>query len=338
MDTDGPGGGSRSGLDATLHPNVFSSRDIKRALLQWEQGHVLAGVPVYWAAPNGHDEITKLTTDEDHEEADVTDRAAYTRPRLSVTLWDEVDVAVDPDVAARSVMSDTGWAIVTSQTCDIQATGPGERHTHVQVSPVVQLGGQMSAERLKVAKAGMVLELVHLPQFEEDGEWFADLRISLPVSKGVLVGRTPRRAFATTGMANEFSERVAAKIRRPALHDAVDDPLRRTLRETIRQAVDSHKDWPDEVEQFRIQVTVGDRLRPKEVHIWVICFTCLSPADRADLKEWKRSVTRNFRRQTDGCELRVRFTTVDRLSVRDYRDYRDSVFMHVPELGGIAFW
>lgn len=229
----------RRGLDATLHPDAFQDRGIKQSLRIWEQGHILAGVPVFWVAPEGHDQVTNSIAAEDDEGVDRPGRVISAEPTLCVTVWDEVDAAVDPDdVGARPAMSDEGWAIVTSQTCDIQATGPGERHTHVQVSPVVRLDGQISAERLKAARAGMVRELVHLADFDEDGDWFADLRISLPVSKGVLLGRTPRAAFATTDMANKFSERVAAKIRRPALHDAVDDPLRKSLREAIRKAVD----------------------------------------------------------------------------------------------------
>lgn len=326
----------RCGLDATLHPNAFQDRGIKQSLRIWEQGHILAGVPVFWVAPEGHDQVTNSVVAEDDEGVDRPGRVISAEPTLRVTVWDEVDVAVDPDdVGAPPAMSDDGWAIVTSQTCDIQATGPGERHTHVQVSPVVRLDGQISAERLKAARAGKVRELVHLADFDEDGDWFADLRISLPVSKGVLLSRTPRAAFATTDMANKFSERVAAKIRRPALHDAVDDPLRKSLREAIRQAVGASETWTTEVEQFRIQVSEGDRLRPKALLVLVICFTALDPVGRRHLQDWKASVSKHFKRESGGCALRIRFDTVDRLCVRDYRD---SAFIDVPELGGGAFW
>jgi len=343
----------RVGLDGTLQRDALLHRALNRVLSTWEQGHILAGVPIAWVAPNGVDPVTGLysptNTDSVGSEAkfagqrddpkegatgphDSDDRVAA---RLPVVVWDEIDVAADDPAVAGAAMSESGFAIITSQTCDIQATGPGSRHTHVQVSPVVRLDHEMNPDRLKAAKNGTVVELVHLPDFAEHGDWFADLRLSLPVSKGVLATQVPRKAFPSGSAAQHFAERVAVKTRRPALHNAIDTVLRESLRDIVTAAMSGDDDWPTQIEQFRIQVSAGDRLEPASVTILVICFAKLGIRERKALKEWRRKIARQFRRATTGCEIRLRFTTIDQLGVRDYRD---SVFMHVPALAGSVFW
>ena len=72
---------------------------------------------------------------------------------------------------------------------------------------------------------------MHVPDVPTPGEWAADLRISLPVSKAVLLRQSRVHGFREQHQTLEFAERVAAKTRRPALHDAIADGLVPRLRE-----------------------------------------------------------------------------------------------------------
>lgn len=352
---------TRAGLDAVIDPAVLEKRSTKQALSRWRQGSLLAGVPIVWAAVDGYDELTNLTTRADtddltqdkagdlegHDETqgkndelsggpEVEGAANGGSPvldRLPVAVWDEQDVLATPGV--ERALSEEGWAIVTSQTCDIGSTGPGARHPVVQVSPVVSMTGT-NPQRLADAKRGTVTELVHLPNFPAAGDWFVDLRISIPVGKGVLMEREPIPGFATDAEANQFSERVALKFRRAALHDAIHEVLRPSLCRAVADGVEAGHSWPDDIEQFRVLVRKGDRLKPENVAVVAVCYQKLSTFDRVALRTWRMSIMRTFKRSADGCQLgAVMFTTVDTMNVRDYRD---SLFMSVPELGGSVFW
>src|SRR5206468_2164638 len=78
------------------------------------------------------------------------------------------------------------WAVITSQTCDVVASGPGGRHPTVQVSPLVNLDGA-DPNKITGIRRNMNVDSVLVPDVPGGGTWAADLRISLPVSKAVLL-------------------------------------------------------------------------------------------------------------------------------------------------------
>jgi hypothetical protein len=187
--------------------------------------------------------------------------------------------------------------------------------------------------RVNEIRGGRVGHLAYVTAPPEDGEWAADLRISLPVSKSILLTQQPQHGFATEGDAQGFSEQVAVKFRRPALHDAISDGLVSGLRNLIR----SHRDnsqWPDTIEQFRLRVLDGGRLQPKRVLVFAILVDKLTSSEKGPLRQWRHQESKRLRRAA-GIELSpVRFVELSRMSVPDYRD---SVPLYVPELSTGTF-
>ena len=121
-------------------------------------GRLLPTLPLFWAAtPELVDEITDV----------------------DAPPWDEGGLVV------IQLEGSIPYGVVTSQTCDIAATGPGCHHPTVQVSPVVAVeidAGTLGNIRRFRMKAHALMTAADL-----DGTYVADLRISLPVSKAVLV-------------------------------------------------------------------------------------------------------------------------------------------------------
>lgn len=105
------------GMSSTCHlDNV--RRDIPPTLVailaDWTQGMYVRDVPIVWAGPDADDPLF--------------DECAETLGTNQL-----IDTA-KPGSAGRFAHT-----VITSQTCDVVGAGPGARHPHVQVSPVVQL-------------------------------------------------------------------------------------------------------------------------------------------------------------------------------------------------------
>ena len=286
---------------------------------------------LFWAAPSGLDPVTNLEVD---SEAD---------GRWSVIPWDGTGLSIpspaDGTQDTPVAPVEDVWAIINSQTCDIAAAGPGARHMTVQVNPLICLTGTMNNGAIAEAKRGMHVHYVWVPEVPAEGDWFADLRISLPVSKALLIAQAETRVhgFASEREALEFGERVAAKLRRPALHDELSAGLVSGLRKLVEDSQAAGDDWPDSIEQFRIAVTKGEKLDPAVIVLWAITVTDDMPTlQKQALRAWHRKEKRRLARAVDGLLLRpIVFTSADKMSARLYRD---SDPLWVPELGSGAFW
>jgi len=256
--------------------------------------------------------------------------------------WQVARMAVDVTETAANedggatVESKTAFGIITSQTCDIAATGPGARHPSVQVSPLIRLD-QLGTSRANAIRQKSSVEMILVEVPGEAGEWAADLRISMPVSKSYLVGRTPVRGFSSVKDAMEFSERVAAKIRRPALHDGISGHLVDSLRAFLRRIRGGSPDWLDRIEQFRVRIKEGEPLYPKSVEIIVVTLDePLRGEEAAPLRQWRYGERGPFTKACEGATLLpLRFLPLETISVRDYRE---SHFLRIPELGQRTFW
>ena len=94
----------------------------------WRTGDCVPGARFFWAGPNRPDPVTGV---------DGPGNAAPGAPWHIHGLSAEVG-----DIA-----------IITSQTCDVTAKGPGEQHPTVQVSPALSLAG-LSSNALEDIKQG----------------------------------------------------------------------------------------------------------------------------------------------------------------------------------------
>lgn len=302
----------------TFVPGVFSApehRPLKRALNDWKQGDIVAGVGLFWVTPDGHDPLT-----------DVTGSHSADDP-LPVFTWDGAPAD------SGMTLADADWSaalsIVTSQTCDIAPAGPGERHHTVQVAPVERYDHRLGSVQ-KSIESGEYVDLMPLPGAPGPGKWAANLRISVPVSKAVLAAQSPVHGFADEAGALAFAERVAAKYRRPALHDALSADMTNSLRDLVDGARTAGAEWPEMIEQFRLEVIEGTRLEPVRVRIFAVTLNKLDRADKAQLRDWRTAQDKLLRRRHSIYLGAMRYALLRELSVAEYRS---AVQLRVPELG-----
>jgi hypothetical protein len=179
--------------------------------------------------------------------------------------------------------------------------------------------------------------MIVVPNVPFPGEWAADLRISMPLSKSYLASHTPIRGFGTIAGACAFSERVAAKIRRPALHDGISGHLVESLREFVQRNRVINADWVDRIEQFRVRIKEGDPLHPVYVELIIVTLDVpFNAAESKPLRDWRLSQKSTFPAACGGATLLpLRFLPLSTIGVQDYRE---SFPMRIPELGQQSFW
>ena len=304
-----------TGADSRPRPGCASvdtlSRPVPSRLAElleaWTQGAYVDGVPAVWAGP----EVPDLLFDDDAPQS--PDTAGL------------VDVAVD---GVAGLFEHT---IVTTQTCDVVGTGPGEKHPWVQVSPVMRLPDDVATDKLGRIDRYEVPYLAPLsqgPRRDSTGRWVADLRLSLPVSKAALAQRTPRLAFASDEDAIAFARHTARKVERPALHDALSEALPRSVGAWVKQHGKKDLAWWQNVEQLRLRVT-GSRLRPRAAAVVLLAETALTPEQEVLWRGWQASFARSLLRDHNIVLEPVQFTSLDDLPSRQFAD---TLWLRVPEL------
>lgn len=245
-----------------------------------------------------------------------------------------VDLSRRPDalVATVAAVSDTGYFVVVSQTCDIAATGPGKRHPFVQVCPIRDVGTAFPREKVNQIRDGQVVEYVYLTNPPEQGkEWAVDLRISVPLSKGALIANKPVEGFASEDEELGLAARVAAKFERPALHDYLSKDLIGALDDFISKARRKSEDWCEDVEQLRLEVE-GNRLAPERVRLVVVTdvdFNGVLNTKKNPLRDLWKSHKKPLK-EVGIEQALIAFRHIERLSVKDYRN---SVPLYIPSLG-----
>lgn len=221
------------------------------------------------------------------------------------------------EVRARSApLSDTGYAAVVSQTCDI-AGAPALRHPLVQVCPVRDVS-EFPPDKIQQIKDRLVSEYVWLSKPPVEGaQWAVDLRATVSVSKGLLTAVEPVEGFASIEDELILGQRLASKLARPAVHDALAGPVFDALRKFISKAKKSQV-WCDDVEQLRLEVVEGTALYPKRVRLLVLTDHKFGPGERKPLREeWKSH--RKALKDAGITWESIHFVTVDHCSVRLYR-------------------
>ncbi|RZS91147.1 hypothetical protein EV189_0381 [Motilibacter rhizosphaerae] len=270
--------------------------DDEAALLgRWSQGDLLDGPHLAWAEPS-------------------TD--AYVAPVLVDTTAEAADRALRNWQVSRSDIP-FRWAAITSQTCDIGAAPPGSRHPFVQVSPVISLEGWSENSITTIKKHGRV-DLVALTAPPSPGDWAVDLRVSLPVTKEALLAGVPRPGFATENDALAFAERIAVKFYRPALHSSLSEKLPDSLAAHMRSVRKQKPEWWQKLDEIRVRVLDGTRLRPMRVQLIFVERVPLDAEEREVWRSWAKAFGKEMA-STAGSEMDpVLFQTLDELPSRLY--------------------
>lgn len=303
--------GNNFDLDWLKRPEVAAALD------QWRQGDIVSGLRLFWGiGEHGTDPLSGTQLDPQPDGGWVTARES-----------------LDTD---EGVLPTEQLGIIVSQTCDVVATGPGARHPTVQVAPIVNLSN-LPSERANDVRAGRTVDMVIVTNLQPEGAWAADLRISLPVTKAMLIDQQPTRGFLNEQDCLGFSDQAAIKLRRPALHDYVAVDMTDSLETLIRRERGRGAVWMDRVEQIRVRATVGDRLSPEALELIVITIDDpLSPAEKDPLRKWRTERTKAFAKATGGAKLLpLRIVPLNKVSVQDYRE---SVPLRLDELQQRPFW
>lgn len=260
------------------------------------QGHLVAAPPIFYGAAPGSP-LCDFTA----ENADPS------------TAWQVLALPEDLRPA---------YGILTSQTCDICEQGDWN-NPFVQISPVINLAERLNADQRATLRQHGYTDFVYLTrQPEPDGFWVADLRVSLPIEKGALVGRKPVDAFDDENSRIIFADRVAARSRRPAFADAVHEMIIHELNGWIQQDKPAARKASSgrftDVEEVRFGVE-GDRLKPDGIRPVVFMESDLSAADRQVWRDWQRRVSRRLNRENGPKLSPVQFSSLDKMVAREYR-------------------
>lgn len=283
------------------------SEETCKTLDAWQQGDLIQiGANVPWIAPSGTDIITG-------EEGPQSQAG-----RSLIT----------------GVINDTGYAVITSQTCDVIGVGQGAKHPWVQVSPVCRIMDNGIAAEVQ---AGKLLSrfLVTADLGAGDGTFAVDLRINYPVSKALLLDQSPRPAFARTDLPR-FAERLAVKAGRASFHDLISSSLVNAL-STLVQTQRAAGTWQEVVEQFRIGIVDGTRLEPRSFYLLAV--TDVEPEAGLIKKitkcvdAWKTK-NRGVLRQ---AQINVETAKVRCLSQLPISTYRETAHLIVPSFTR-RFW
>ena len=126
--------------------------------------------------------------------------------------------------------------------------------------------------------------------------WFVDLRLIVPVSKGLLLERTPIGGFVGEDSSSDerdpmthsdellggFAEALAQKFRRPALASVLSEDLPRVIDDHITKFVEASAFR--QTEQVRLHVERGTHLVPTAVRVIVLGF---SPFSEDQMRMWR---------------------------------------------------
>ncbi|HEY1714605.1 MAG TPA: hypothetical protein VGG07_17020 [Solirubrobacteraceae bacterium] len=158
------------------------------------------------------------------------------------------------------------YGIITTQSCDLSEERPKPRQPWLAVAPVYRV-----SDDSPVRDRDYVFELA--PP-ELDGEiWVADLRIEMPLEKGLLVGRAPIDAFPDEDGYIAFGNFLARRRGRPALasvfHEVVSVTTRRLKEERNAQRTLARRARQN-VYKLMCAIEDGTRLEPVAAKLYVL--------------------------------------------------------------------
>ena len=172
------------------------------------------------------------------------------------------------------------YGIITTQTCNIAERGPGGIQPWIQVSPVYSFE---SADALRDRLYLFPLTAKSLPA----GAWAADLRLEVPLEKGILLDREPIDAFEEEDDEIEFGEILGRQRDRAALHDVVNNVLYGRWRKKRANNKNKAKALFANLHMVGMLIQQGTRLEPFAVEChFVGDGGAISAEDREWLDAW----------------------------------------------------
>jgi hypothetical protein len=261
----------------------------------FRQGHVVAGLPFFYFGNPGAS-IHALSSAHNGEE-----------PLL---------VEFDGEFA---------YGLIITQTCDIQEEGSSRPlRPWVQVCPIYradeEVGGEprLSKSIVGSAKKNKVGYLVPIPGLGE-GEWFADLRLVLPIEKGFLQGKTPIEGLNGEEEYRRLSQRLAVMHGRPAFDQKFGQAVQAVIVNRLAAAAKDpnlYQVLQDEVLEFRVATASLMEMTSIEL----ICLTVELPSSQVE--SWLAELEQGIRTACTAAEIEItqwKVTSSDEMSATEYR-------------------
>jgi hypothetical protein len=202
---------------------------------------------------------------------------------LAYPIWaltrQEAYSGMDPDTVHLSFHHDDvpEWGIVVSQTCDVTEDGRRSVQPWVEVCPVYEIGASETPPEY----------LYRLDQMSaaEGQMWVTDLRLTVPLEKGLLVGRKRRDPFSGFEEARiDFAEKLGWRRARAALSAGVHVVITDTLKKRRGNNRNASKAARTCVYKLMLQVQES-RLDPRTVRLHVI-YQASDGCTEQHMREW----------------------------------------------------
>ncbi len=157
------------------------------------------------------------------------------------------------------------YGIISSQSCDLTEEDREPNQPWFGVYPVYKV-----ATDSKLLNRDYIYRLD--PPDLDEGPCVADMRIELPLEKGVLVGRTPIEAFPDEAGYIAFANAMARRRGRPALHSVFNEMLLATTAELNRRTSRKKQSRRvrEKVHALRLAIEDGTRLKPAIARLYVV--------------------------------------------------------------------
>lgn len=235
--------------------------EVVAAAEKFQQGDLIGDPPIGYAASLRY-AVWALTRQEAGGEADPGD--------------DVVHLSLDRDDVP-------GYGILVSQTCDIAEGGRTPVHPWIEVCPVY--------EREAVDRPPEYLFPLDRMEAPDGRMWVADLRLTVPLEKGLLVGREPIDPFAGSERNRiRFGLKLGERRARAALSDGVHILIAQTLSKRSRNNRKAAKAVRTCVYKLMLQIPEGEgtRLDPKAVRLHVI-YQASQQSSEERMRDWFQS-------------------------------------------------
>jgi hypothetical protein len=203
--------------------------------------------------------------------------ASLVYPIWSLTRQ-EAEAGAEPEPVHLNLHPDDGpqWGIVVSQTCDVAEEGV-PMQPWVEVCPVYEVNA-----------VEVLPEYMHLldgMQAAKGRVWVADLRLTVPLEKGLLVGRERRDPFAGSEEARiEFGVKLGWRRSRAALSAGVHTVIRETLKKRRTNNKNAARAARTCVYKLMLQVQES-RLDPRAVRLHVV-YQASDDCTEERMREW----------------------------------------------------
>ncbi len=276
------------------------------ALGEWSQGDIISppdeplALPFTWVQPPGNDAITGT------KNPSTTD--------------------VKPFYSNAS----TSLLVVASQTCDVSGADTGKQHPIVMaalLTPATLLDPSIVAAA-RQGRADYLIESIYKDPSQPSVSWLVDLRMLVPVSKGLLLKRKPGvSAFSSDGLML-FAAALAHKFGRAAIDDVLVTELPKVLNDHVLSVGPRNPVFVD-TEEVRLQVFPSGPLAHAGVGVIVIVDPGVKKRAMKVWTGWESKVETRLKSQ--GFHLRT--TRVETANTLKAVVYRETTGLRIPALG-----